>query len=199
MTLQTNYKKALFKPYDFESADRVERLYMHRLDPNRCKLSEREQKHFNRLRHAMLLLIQPNSLPTDVAYILMSDLGIKLSSARLLIEQVMQVYPDLISNSKQLEKEDAIAVIHQIIQRHRESEMPDDSIILKAIKELREIREWNKEQTTIKPGDIQLPEIIWSDDPSILLDADNGIDDAQNIEFEELEKDFTYPIQDDEF
>ena len=188
MSQKLSSTKRLFKPRDFETADRVERLYMHRLDPIHCKLTEKEMTHFSRLRHAMLLLIKPGTGPSNTIYLLSSDLGISMKSARTLVEQVPIVYPDLMNNSKTLEKEDAAAMIHRIIEKCQEELSNDDqSIILKAIKQLGEIREWGKEDTGLRPGDIVIPKPIWSDDPNVLLDNDTGIDGPIDTDFEELE------------
>jgi hypothetical protein len=184
-----NYNKRRFKPAEFEAADRLERLYMHRLDPANCKLAERELRHYDRVRHAMLMLIKPTAIPSEVVWLLTQDLGIKTTTARTLVAQVPVVYPDLTENARILEKEDIVAMLHTVVQHCRESnESEDKAILIKAAKEIREIRQWGKEDFGIKKGDIQIPIPIWSDDPSVLEVAK---DEPEEAEYEEIDNDMS--------
>lgn len=187
-----------FKPAEFEAADRLERLYMHRLDPTHCPLDEREQKHFFRLRYAMIISIAGKKTSTQITWELQRDLGIKLTSARTLLAQLPVVYPDILDNARILEKEDAVAKLHQVISRCEKRDTTyDDEVIGKTTRIIADIRQWGKEDLGIKKGDIQLPQPMWTDDPSV-LELDPGTDAPEEAEFEELDNDNAAGAMDEE-
>jgi hypothetical protein len=191
--------KSLVRPADFEKADRLERLYMHRLEPTKCKLNEREQKHFNRLRHTMLLLINPKAKPSHVVWLLTNDLGVKRTTAQTLVAQVPLVYPDLVEAARELEKADMVARLHQAIERcEGRDTVDDDATIARLSKEIREIRQWGKEDFGLQRGEVTIPEPRWTDDPSVL--EDKGTDETENAEWEEMdeETDLETPKIDDD-
>lgn len=178
-----------FKPAEFDAADRLERLYMHRLDPVNCTLDEREQKHFFRIKYAMILSIGGKKTSSQIIWELQRDLGIKLTSARTLLAQLPVVYPDVLENARQLEKEDAVMKLHQVIERCEERDTTyDDEVIGKTTRIIADIRAWGKEDLGIKKGDIILPQPMWTDDPSV-LELDAGTDEPEDAEFEELDND----------
>lgn len=190
--------KNIFKPYDFDTAERLERLYMHRIDPNNCKLDEREQRHFSRLKYAMILTIGGKKTSKQIEWELQRDLGVKQTSARTLMAQLPVVYPDILDSVKELEKQDAVAKLHQLISRCEERDTTyDDETIIKATKAMSEIRQWGKEDLGIKKGDIQLPQPMWTDDPSV-LQLDQGTDTPEDAEYEEMDNDNPTAVVDEE-
>jgi hypothetical protein len=137
----------------------------------------------------MILSLNEKKGPTQIIWELQRDLGIKQTSARTLLAQLEMVYPDIVTNARQLEKEDTVAKLHQVISRCEERDTTyNDEVIIKASKAIGELRAWAKEDFGIKKGDIILPQPIWSDDPSV-LEGDSGNDVAEDVEFEELDND----------
>jgi hypothetical protein len=129
---------------------------------------------------------------------LQNDLGIKRTTAQTIVSQVPLVFPDLVENSRQLEKEDAVSKLHAAIGRCEERDTTeDDANIARLIREIREIRQWSKEDLGLKKGDIVIPQPMWTDDPSV-LDLDKGSDTAEDAQWEELDDDTGSPQNDDD-
>ena len=180
---------SLIRPADHDNADRLERLHNYRIDPQRCKLTEREMKHYNRLRYAMLLSLDAKKGKTLIIRELQNDLGIKYSTAKTLLSQIPAVYPDLIENSVEIEKSDMVARLYRAMDRCESRDTVEDDIAVTRIaKEIREVKQWGKEDFGIKEGDIQIPLPIWTDDASV-LDADKGSDTPEDIEYELIDSD----------
>jgi len=183
-----SWKKALVRPYDFENGTRVERLYYHRIDPTKCVLNEKEQNHFNKVRQAMLYLLQKDRKPTEIVFKLQHDLGIGEVAARNLVEAAKIVYPDLFNEGKKLEKEDAVATLHAIIKRrtHEKSSVDDDSIIIKSIEAISKIREWGKEENNFDPSELLIPLPIFTSDVAA-LDMQLQKTKPEEVDYEEID------------
>jgi hypothetical protein len=121
-------------------------------------------------------------------WLLQNDLGIKRTTAQTLVAQVALVFPDLVESAIELEKADMVARLHQAIERcEGRDTVDDDATIARLSKEIREIRQWGKEDYGLQRGEVNIPEPKWTDDPSVLEDM--GKDEPEDIEYEDMDND----------
>lgn len=179
--LDKHLKRRVYTDQDFKAADRLGKIYIHLMDPDRFILSGRDDEWLSMMRRAFHIMSEESSHFAIERFL--KDIYHEKHPRTILklIQDTQKFFGSIISRNKSFDK---------LIQRERilaHIKVAKEAFDMRAVaaleKLLMQIDGTDKEaKDTFKWEDLQLPDMIFTDDPKALHE---GIDDAELVDDDE--------------
>lgn len=168
----------LYKQSDWKSASRLERIYIHLMQPEDFALSEKDEDYHEDLK--VIFVIIQDELNSSAAIPKIRDVLPNIGSdARLyrMISDCKELYGNIVDSNK---KFDRYVVGQKFIEIYKKAlEAKEIDVARLALYNYTKLMGLDQPDEGFDPESINLPTIVFSDDPKLL--------NAEDVEYEDLE------------
>ena len=165
---------------DFDNAQGiVERVIIHLDQPRKFLLTESERRHFERLRVVFGIMLQCNTQRERIRRI-GAVIPVSERSAARYMAEAKELFVDMVRVDRDFERHFLKEKLYGLAKRAEDD--GNYEIAMKCLEKVIKLEGYDREGSGIKPGDIELPVLIFTSNPKALTSkVDDDIEDAEAI------------------
>lgn len=179
LNMQSN--RRVYTQQDFDTAQGVERIVIHLDNPRAFPLSPTERRHFERLRVVFGVMMACNTQRDRIRRI-SQVIAVSEKSIRRYMDEATMLFGDLMAVDARFEKNFLKEKLYGLAKKAEEA--GDIETAVKCLDRVIKISGYDREDGGLKPGDIQMPTIIFTSNPKALTEP--NYDEAVVLESEAI-------------
>ncbi len=162
--MQSNER--VYSQADFDNANGiVERIIIHLDQPRKFLLTESERRHFERLRLVFGIMLQCNTQRERILRI-GAVIPVSERSAARYMAEAKELFVDMMRVDRDWERHFLKEKFYGLAKRAEDD--GNYEIAMKCLQQVVKIEGYDREDSGIKPGDIELPTLVFTSNPKAL-------------------------------
>lgn len=179
---KTRSSERVYTQADFDSAQGiVERVIIHLDQPRKFLLTESERRHFERLRVVFGIMLQCNTQRARIRRIA-QVIPVSERSATRYMTEAKELFVDMMRVDRDWERHFLKEKLYGLAQKAEDA--GDLELAMKCLDKVVKLEGYDREDSGIKPGDIQLPALIFTADAKALTSNIEEYEEALILESE---------------
>lgn len=172
-----NKKSRLFSQQEFDSADRIGKIFISLVQPGKFVLNDRDETYLERLRQVWAIMVEQNT-QRDRIKLISEAVQINERSVRDLMRDAQYLFGDILQVDSEFEK--ALLAERLWILHDKARDDGDYETAGKMLERIIKLKGYDREDGGIKREDLVLPEITFTNNPKALTGST-----GEYLEYEE--------------